>query len=123
MKKLSKDKKNEIDRIVEFVKEGELLLKSQNYDNFGRLLHESWLRKKSLSNKITNLSIDDIYNKAIEKGALGGKLLGAGGGGFLLLYVPKYKQKRFLKNFSKLVHIPFDFENAGSKIIFKHNNK
>ena len=123
VKKISKDKKNEIIRIVEFVKEGESLLKSKDYDNFGRLLHESWLRKKSLSSKITNSSIDDIYDKAIEKGALGGKLLGAGGGGFLLLYVPKYKQKKFLKNFSKFVHIPFDFENTGSKIIFKHKNK
>ena len=85
------------------------------------MLHESWLRKKSLSSKITNSSIDDIYDKAIKKGALGGKLLGAGGGGFLLLYVPKFKQKNFLKNFNKFVHIPFDFENTGSKIIFKHN--
>ncbi len=123
VKRLSNEKKNEINKIVEFVKEGESLLKNKDYDNFGKLLHESWLRKKSLSNKITNTSIDDIYNKAIKKGAFGGKLLGAGGGGFLLLYVPKYKQKKFLKEFNKFVHIPFDFENTGSKIIFKHKNK
>ena len=82
------------------------------------MLHESWLAKKSLSGKITNSSIDDIYNLAIQKGALGGKLLGAGGGGFFLLYVPREKQKKFLQYFKKFVHIPFNFENLGSKIIF-----
>jgi len=123
VKRLTKDKKNEIIRIIEFVEEGESLLKNKSYDDFGKLLHESWLRKKTLSNKITSSTIDDIYNKAIKKGSLGGKLLGAGGGGFLLLYVPKHKQKIFLKNFDKFVHIPFDFESTGSKIIFKHNNR
>ena len=123
VKKLAKGKRNEIFQIIEYVKEGEILLNNRNYDDFGRLLHESWLRKKSLSNKITNSAIDDIYNNAIKRGALGGKLLGAGGGGFLLLYVPKNKQKNFFKYFNKFIHIPFNFENVGSKIIFKHNNK
>ena len=123
VKKLAKGKRNEIFQIIEYVKEGEILLNNRNYDDFGRLLHESWLRKKSLSSKITNSAIDDIYNSAIKRGALGGKLLGAGGGGFLLLYVPKNKQKNFFKHFNKFIHIPFNFENVGSKIIFKHNNK
>ena len=123
VKRLKQDKKNEIFQIIQYVKEGEILLNNKNYDDFGRLLHDSWLRKKGLSHKITNSSIDDIYDKAIKKGALGGKLLGAGGGGFLLLYVPKNKQKKFLKDFNKFVHISFNFENVGSKIIFKHNNK
>ena len=92
-------------------------------NKFGSDIYESWLRKKSLSSKITNSAIDDIYNNAIKRGALGGKLLGAGGGGFLLLYVPKNKQKNFFKYFNKFIHIPFNFENVGSKIIFKHNNK
>ena len=63
--------------------------------------------------------IDDIYNSAISKGALGGKLLGAGGGGFFLFYVPQVKQKNFIKYFNKLIHIPFRFSSEGSKIMFK----
>ena len=78
---------------------------------------------KKLSKFVTNDNIDEIYNIAINSGALGGKLCGAGGGGFLLLYVPKNKQKNFFKYFNKFIHIPFNFENVGSKIIFKHNNK
>ena len=81
-------------------------------------MHESWKLKKSLSNRISNTFIDDLYCKGIEAGASGGKLLGAGGGGFLLLYVPKSIQKRFMQHFTKFVHIPFTFENSGSKIIF-----
>ena len=77
------------------------MLKKKNFDDFGKLLHQSWLTKKNLSRKISNSSIDDFYEHAIKKGALGGKLLGAGGGGFFLLYVPHHKQKKFyliLKN-------------------------
>ncbi len=91
-----------------------------NLNDFGRLLHESWLEKKSLSSYITNPNIDDIYNTAIKRGALGGKLLGAGGGGFLLLYVPKLKQKNLIKYFNKLINVPFNFSSNGSKILFKN---
>ena len=71
---------------------------------------------------MSTTSIDDIYNLAIKKGALGGKLLGAGGGGFFLLYVPYEKQRFFLKNFKRFINIPFNFENYGSKVIFNHDN-
>jgi len=120
--KLNKDKKNEIKQILSFVREAENILENNRYNDFGRLLHESWLTKKKLSSKVSNLSIENIYEDAIKKGALGGKLLGAGGGGFFLLYVPFERQKKLLKHFRKLIHIPFNFENSGSKIILNHNN-
>lgn len=116
--KLNNEKKNEIIQISKITKEAEKALKQKNFDDFGRLLHESWLIKKNLSQKISTTSLDDIYNLAMKKGALGGKLLGAGGGGFFLLYVPYEKQKKFVQYFKKFVHIPFNFENLGSKIIF-----
>ena len=88
-------------------------------------MHESWLQKKSLSKNITNSYIDDIYNKAIKNGALGGKLLGAGGGGFLLMYAPYEKHKYIRNSLKGLTTIPFKFETEGSKILFKNlkNNK
>ena len=118
VKKLNKDKKNEIMQILKITEKAENALKDSNFDDFGRLLHQSWLIKKNLSGKISSSLIDKIYDRAIEKGALGGKLLGAGGGGFFLLYVPYKKQKKFIEYFNKFVHIPFNFENLGSKIIF-----
>ena len=63
------------------------------------------------------------YNFALKKGALGGKLLGAGGGGFFLLYVPYERQKKFMNYFKKFIHIPFNFNNLGSTVIFNQNNK
>ena len=81
-------------------------------------MHESWKLKKSLSNRISNTFIDDLYCKGIEAGASGGKLLGAGGGGFLLFYVPGSK-KQIKKSLKNLVHVPYEFENEGTKIIYK----
>ena len=95
-----------------------LLYNNKNINDLGRLMHESWKLKKSLSNRISNTFIDDLYNKAIEAGASGGKLLGAGGGGFLLFYVPGSK-KKIKKSLKNLVHVPFEFENEGTKIIYK----
>ena len=85
--------------------------------NFGKLLHESWLVKKCLSSSISNSRIDEIYNDVMKKGALGGKLLGAGGGGFFLFYCPKEFQSKLRKVLKKLKEVPFRFENYGSKII------
>tara|TARA_B100000029_G_C17582634_1_gene960116 strand:- start:1011 stop:2003 length:993 start_codon:yes stop_codon:yes gene_type:complete len=117
--KLHETKKNNILQISNFVNESENALKSGYLDDFGRLLHESWMEKKNLSTSITNYKIDEIYKRAIEKGALGGKLLGAGGGGFFLFYVPSYKQKKFIEHFNKLINVPFNFSNNGSEILFK----
>ena len=100
--KLHKSKKSHILQISSLVGEAEKALRKGDINNFGKLLHESWLEKKSLSSSITNSSIDEIYNNAINKGALGGKLLGAGGGGFFLFYVPYFRQKDFIKYFRKL---------------------
>ena len=88
------------------------------YD-FGRLLNETWQLKRSLTHLVSNNQIDDIYGQALKAGAIGGKLCGAGGGGFILFFVPPEKQKN-VKDSLKLLHVPFRFENLGSQIIF-HN--
>jgi D-glycero-alpha-D-manno-heptose-7-phosphate kinase len=90
----------------------------ERLDDFGRLLHEAWQLKKSLSSKISNGQIDHIYDTALRSGALGGKVCGAGGGGFILLFVPPdniEKVKEALKDF---LMVPFRFENLGSHVIF-----
>ena len=117
--KLQKSKRLNVLNISDFVDEAEKSLKKGELNNFAKLLHESWLEKKKLSSSITNSKIDDIYEAAINKGALGGKLLGAGGGGFFLFYVPYQKQKKFINYFKKLIHIPFKFSYEGSKIMFR----
>ena len=122
VKDLPKSKKSHILRILDFVKEGEEILKNGNPDRFGELLNEAWLEKRGLSSSVTNYSIDDIYKNAIKNGALGGKLLGAGGGGFFVFYVPYFKQKKFIQYFKKFTTIPFQFTSEGSKIMFKTKN-
>ncbi len=121
--KLKNSKKTNILEILNFVNEGERVLKNNDLDSFGKLLHESWLAKKSLSSLITNSTIDEIYNSMMRKGALGGKLLGAGGGGFFLFYIPKFKQKKIVGQFKKLITVPFKFTNEGSKILFKSTSR
>ena len=105
---------------MKFVYKAEKTLQINDLDNFGKLLHESWLAKRDLSSSITNLNINDIYTSALKKGALGGKLLGAGGGGFFLFYVPYSKQKKFISYFKNLINVPFNFSSQGSKIMFKN---
>ena len=117
--KLKSTKEKNILRILSFVKEGEKILKGENLNDFGKLLHESWLEKKNLSSAISNSSIDEIYNIAIKNGALGGKLLGAGGGGFFLFYVPYYMKKNFINKFTKFISVPFKFTSKGSEILYK----
>tara|TARA_R100001530_G_scaffold1886_1_gene3233 strand:- start:12726 stop:13724 length:999 start_codon:yes stop_codon:yes gene_type:complete len=87
--------------------------------SFGKLLHESWELKKNLSSKISTDEIDNMYNIALRKGAIGGKLLGAGGGGFLLIFAEPKKHKIVEKALVKqgAVYVPFDFESLGSQII------
>ena len=121
--KLTKSKRSHILEISNFVREAEKALREDDLSYFGKLLHESWLEKKSISSYISNSDIDGIYNSAINKGALGGKLLGAGGGGFFLFYVPYFKQKNFIKYFNKLINVPFKFSSSGSKIMFKNIDK
>jgi D-glycero-alpha-D-manno-heptose-7-phosphate kinase len=89
----------------------------RNMDEFGDLMHQAWMSKRSLSSAISNDFLDDIYSKARESGARGGKLLGAGGGGFFVFYVPAEKQEAVKNALSHLHHIEFGFENGGSRII------
>jgi len=85
---------------------------------FGELLDETWRLKRSLSKKISNPAIDGIYRRAIRSGAIGGKLLGAGGGGFMLLFVPPERQKKVRGALKGLLEIKFKFENDGSQVIY-----
>ena len=91
--------------------------KHSDFNDFGRLLDHTWQLKRKTGGKISNGSIDDLYNRGIKAGALGGKLLGAGGGGFLLFYVEKDKQENVLKALDDLMHVPFQFEGEGSTVI------
>lgn len=86
--------------------------------DFGRMLHESWILKKSLSDKVSNNHIDAIYETAMKNGALGGKILGAGGGGFILFFIEPRDRDRLRNAFGKLLYVPFRFDTSGSQIIF-----
>ena len=111
-------KRQVIGKMVEMAYELKQVLESNNIDDFGRILHEGWLLKKSISNGISNLVIDDLYNTGLQAGALGGKLLGAGGAGFVLFYVPEERQESFRRQMGNYIELPFQFENYGSKIIY-----
>lgn len=93
-------------------------LLAQNLDRFGKLLHESWMYKRQITNSISNNKIDGYYEKALAAGALGGKILGAGGGGFVLLYCDKKSQPKVREALKELREVPFSFEPQGSKIIY-----
>jgi D-glycero-alpha-D-manno-heptose-7-phosphate kinase len=100
--------------------QGRRYLESGCFDEFGLLLHQSWQLKKQLASRISNPVIDEIYTKAIQAGALGGKITGAGGGGFLLLYCPREKQYDLRAALASLQELPFHLERDGSKIIFNY---
>lgn len=95
----------------------ENILINGEIDDFGRLLDHTWKLKRSLSDGISTPEIDEMYSIAKKSGALGGKIIGAGGGGFMLLYVPKEKQKNLIEKFTDFRVIPFNFEKDGTKII------
>jgi D-glycero-alpha-D-manno-heptose-7-phosphate kinase len=113
------NKKNMLQRMYALVDEAEKVLTNQtgDLDDFGRLLDETWRLKRQTGASVSTNSIDGLYERGIRAGALGGKLLGAGGGGFLLFYVPQKKQEAVKKEMSGLLHIPFAFENGGSRVI------
>lgn len=113
------DKTKQLLDMLALVDEAQAILTDKNasLNEFGKLLDYTWKLKRGTGNKVSNNSIDDLYDKGIKAGALGGKLLGAGGGGFLLFYVEKDKQKNVLKALDELMHVPFQFESEGSTVI------
>lgn len=117
--KSAPNKEQELRMMYEMVDVAVDILHNQNknMDEFGRLLHESWQIKRGLNDAITTDSIDEIYTSALRAGALGGKLLGAGHGGFMLIYADPEAQPRILEALRGLIHVPFKFEISGSQII------
>lgn len=96
------------------------LLERGDVDEFGRVLHRNWELKKKMADKISNSQIDEIYEAARQAGALGGKITGAGGGGFLLLYCPREKQGCVRQALRGLRELPFAMERDGTKVIFDY---
>jgi len=96
----------------------DILTRNRPLEEFGKLMHEAWTVKKSLSDQVSTSEIDDIYNAARSAGAIGGKIIGAGGGGFLLLFAPPHAMAPIRERLKRLLEVPFAFENHGSQIIF-----
>ncbi|WP_298069271.1 kinase [uncultured Mailhella sp.] len=113
------EKTKQLGRMQELVAEASHILtdSSTDLDDFGRMLHETWTLKRSLTDRISNSLIDDIYQAALDSGALGGKLLGAGGGGFILFYVPEEHRRDVKKALRNLIHVPFKFDDQGCQIV------
>ena len=113
-----KSKEAQLLEMLQLVDEAEQVLPSKtDLTEFGKLLDYTWKLKRGITSKVSTDSIDAIYDKAIKAGATGGKLLGAGGGGFLLFYVETEKQKNVLEALNNLLYVPFEFETAGTQVI------
>ena len=113
------DKIKDLKEMLQLVDEAEKVLTSKsNLTEFGRLLDYTWTLKRGITTHISNDSIDALYGRARKAGATGGKLLGAGGGGFLLFYVEPDRQETVKKELSDLLYVPFEFENYGSRILY-----
>src|SRR5215467_13515476 len=117
--KLTPHKQKELCLMRELVDEAEGILTNPNrpLSEFGLLLHEGWRIKRSLTQKISNANIDEIYDAGLSAGALGGKLLGAGGGGFMLFFVPADKKEVLRMRLKKLLCVPFRFSDRGSHVV------
>ena len=112
------DKQKQLLEMLSLVDDAEKVLTSKtDLNEFGRLLDYTWKLKRGISNRISTDSIDGLYAKGMAAGALGGKLLGAGGGGFLLFYVEPDKQEAVHKAMEELLYVPFEFENSGTRVI------
>jgi D-glycero-alpha-D-manno-heptose-7-phosphate kinase len=112
------DKFNLLKSMVALVPDLRECLYSDHLDDFGKILHENWILKQRLASQITNNQIDEIYKAGIEAGASGGKLLGAGGGGFMLFYCEPSKQEKLIAALKSLDTFDFAFDREGSKVIY-----
>jgi D-glycero-alpha-D-manno-heptose-7-phosphate kinase len=116
--RVTPQKQKELETMLQLVTEAEAIVTSPStsLDEFGRLLHQNWQIKRSLTNKISNANLDAIYEAGLSAGALGGKLLGAGGGGFMLFYVPPEKRQALRQRLKNLLCVPFSFSSHGSHV-------
>ena len=114
------DKTQQLLDMLALVDEAEKVLTDRNtsLNEFGKLLDQTWKLKRGTGAKVSNGSIDELYDIALKAGALGGKLLGAGGGGFLLFYCEKEKQPALVKSLEQLMVVPFNFENEGAQVLY-----
>lgn len=117
--RMTSQRKKELEIMAQMVNEAEAILTSSSrpLDEFGRLLHETWQVKRTLTQNITNTCIDEIYEAGLSAGALGGKLLGAGGGGFMLFFVPPDRRQALRMRLKRLLCVPFAFSNRGSQVV------
>jgi len=117
--RMTPHRQQELKLMFELVNEAEAILTNphRSLDEFGRLLHETWLIKRSLTQAISNSNIDEIYDAGRRAGALGGKLLGAGGGGFMLFFVPPDRKNALRRQLKHLLRVPFAFSNRGAHVL------
>jgi D-glycero-alpha-D-manno-heptose-7-phosphate kinase len=117
------NKQAELHQIQQMVDEAvKILASGQDICEFGKLLHESWMLKRQISSQISPAFVDEIYDRALKSGAVGGKILGAGGGGFMLFFVKPEDKPQLCEALKDLLLVPFAFESQGSQIIFYDNS-
>ena len=112
------DKFRSLGQMVDMAREARQLLAGKRFDEFGRLLHESWMLKQSLATGISNPKISEIYESGLRAGALGGKLLGAGGGGFMLFYCPRGRMPALRGALQGLRELQFRMDTAGTVVVY-----
>jgi len=115
-----KDRSSELREMKQMAHQARAYVEAENFVELGHLMHQSWESKKRLAGTISNSQINDLYDSARSAGAIGGKIAGAGGGGFLLLYVPYERQNRVREALKNLQELPFRLEADGTKIIFNY---
>lgn len=117
--RVTPQRKHELESMRHMVDEAEAIISNPNrpIEDFGNLLHDSWQLKRTLTRNITNSNLDEIYEAGRSAGALGGKLLGAGGGGFMLFFAPPERQKALRQRLKHLLRVPFSLSNRGSHVV------
>ena len=119
-----KHRQTELLRMAAMVDEAIAILQEPQrpIEDFGTLLDESWQYKRKLSDRVSSPGIDQLYEEAMQAGAIGGKILGAGGGGFLLLFARPEHHAAIRERLGRLVHVPFDFDDSGSRVVLYQPN-